>query len=48
MAFAFEALLDPLSDKASHKVFGQKKSKQLCWLKPCYGFLISRDPIFSA
>lgn len=28
MAFAFEVLLDPFSDKASQKVFGQKKKKK--------------------
>jgi len=27
MDFAFEVLLDPFSDKASQKIFGQKKKK---------------------
>jgi len=50
MDFAFEVLLDPFSDKASQKIFGQKKKNQsnFFWLMPCYGFLVSQDSVSSA
>lgn len=55
MAFAFEVLLDPFSDKVS--LFGEKKVKFLFlgesqsnffWLMTCYGFFFSQDSVSSA